>query len=66
VVLDTTALDTIEWQRPGMPRVGPGRKTIDIDRETRPAGWEPRMHPSTRRTAMIGRFAGGGSGGSGR
>ena len=56
VVLDMTALDTIEWQRPGMLRVGPGRKMIDIDRETRPNGWELRMHPSTKRSATIGGF----------
>jgi FAD/FMN-containing dehydrogenase len=60
-----TGLDTIEWQRPGMLRVGPGRKMIDIDRETRPSGWELRMHPSTKRTATIGGFVGGGSGGIG-
>ncbi len=65
VVLDMTALDTIEWQRPGMLRVGPGRKMIDIDRETRPGGWELRMHPSTKRSATIGGFVAGGSGGVG-
>ena len=65
VVLDMTALDTIEWQRPGMLRVGPGRKLIDIDRDTRPEGWELRMHPSTKRSATIGGFVAGGSGGVG-
>jgi FAD/FMN-containing dehydrogenase len=65
VVLDMTALDTIEWQRPGMLRVGPGRKMIDIDREMRPDGWELRMHPSTKRSATIGGFVAGGSGGAG-
>jgi FAD/FMN-containing dehydrogenase len=64
-VVDMTALDTIEWQRPGMLRVGPGRRMIDIDRETRPNGWELRMHPSTKRTATIGGFVAGGSGGVG-
>ncbi len=43
----------------------PGRKMIDIDRETRPDGWELRMHPSTKRTATIGGFVAGGSGGVG-
>jgi len=65
IILDMTGLDTIEWQRPGMLRVGPGRKLIDIDHETRPLGWELRMHPSTKRTATIGGFVGGGSGGIG-
>jgi FAD/FMN-containing dehydrogenase len=64
-VLDMTSLDTIEWQRPGMLRVGPGRKMIDVDRETRLNGWELRMHPSTKRTATIGGFVAGGSGGVG-
>ena len=65
VVMDMTALDTIEWQHPGMLRVRPGRKLIDIDRDTRPNGWELRMHPSTKRTATIGGFVAGGSGGVG-
>jgi FAD/FMN-containing dehydrogenase len=65
VVLDMTALDAIEWQRPGLVRVGPGRRLIDIDRETRRAGWELRMHPSTKRMATIGGFIAGGSGGIG-
>jgi FAD/FMN-containing dehydrogenase len=65
VVLDMTSLDAIKWMRPGMIRVGAGRKMIDIDRETRPTGWELRMHPSTKRTATIGGFVAGGSGGVG-
>jgi FAD/FMN-containing dehydrogenase len=65
IVVDMTAMDAIEWQRPGMVRVGPGRKLIDLDRETRPLGWELRMHPSTKRTATIGGFVAGGSGGIG-
>ena len=65
IVIEMTALDAIEWQQPGMVRVGPGRKMIDLDRETRPQGWELRMHPSTKRTATIGGFVAGGSGGIG-
>jgi FAD/FMN-containing dehydrogenase len=65
IVIDMSALDTIAWQRPGMVRVGPGCKMIDLDRETRPRGWELRMHPSTKRTATIGGFVAGGSGGIG-
>jgi FAD/FMN-containing dehydrogenase len=65
VVVEMTALDRIEWQRPGMMRVGPGRKLIDLDRATSTSGWELRMHPSTKRTATIGGFVAGGSGGIG-
>jgi FAD/FMN-containing dehydrogenase len=65
VVVDMTALDAIEWQRPGMVRVGPGRKMIELDRATRSQGSELRMHPSTKRTATIGGFVAGGSGGIG-
>lgn len=65
IVLDMTALDGIEWQRPGRVRVGPGAKMADMDAATRPLGWELRMHPSTKRTATIGGFVAGGSGGVG-
>ena len=65
VVLDMTAVNAIEWQRPGIMRVGAGRKLIEIDRETRPHGWELRMHPSTKRSATIAGFVAGGSGGVG-
>ena len=65
VLADLTALDAIEWQRPGIVRVGCGAKMIDIDSELRTHGWELRMHPSTRRTATIGGFVAGGSGGIG-
>lgn len=65
VVLDVTAMDAIEWQRPGRVRVGPGAKMADVDAATRPLGWELRMHPSTKRTATIGGFVAGGSGGIG-
>src|SRR4051794_19203779 len=65
VVLDMTGLDTIEWQRPGMLRVGPGRTMIDIDAAARPNGWELRVHSSARRSATIGGFIAGGTGGIG-
>ena len=65
VVLDMTALDAVEWQRPGQVRLGPGAKMVDVDAQTRPKGWELRMHPSTKRTATVGGFVAGGSGGIG-
>ena len=39
VVLDMTAMDSIEWQRPGLLRTGPGARLIDLDGATRPLGW---------------------------
>jgi FAD/FMN-containing dehydrogenase len=65
VLLDITALADIEWLRPGMIRVGAGAKLNMIDAELQPSGWELRMHPSTKRTATIGGFVAGGSGGIG-
>src|SRR6202035_5061491 len=65
VVLDMASLDRIEWQRPGLIRVEAGAKLYDIDAATRPNGWELRMHPSTKRSAQIGGFVAGGSGGAG-
>jgi FAD/FMN-containing dehydrogenase len=65
VLLDITGLDAVEWQKPGLIRVQAGAKMHDIDAATRPYGWELRLHPSTKRTATIGGFVGGGSGGVG-
>ena len=65
VVLEMTGLDRIIDLRDGLLSVEPGRKMIDIDLATRKQGWELRMHPSTKRTATIGGFIGGGSGGIG-
>jgi FAD/FMN-containing dehydrogenase len=65
IVLDMTALDTIEWQKGSLVRVGSGRKMHLIDAETRKQGFELRMHPSTKRMSSIGGFAAGGSGGVG-
>jgi FAD/FMN-containing dehydrogenase len=65
VLLDITQLNVIEWQKPGLIRVQAGAKMHDIDAQTRPNGWELRLHPSTKRTATIGGFVGGGSGGVG-
>jgi FAD/FMN-containing dehydrogenase len=65
VLLDITKLDTIEWKKPGQVRVGAGAKMNAMDAALQPSGWELRMHPSTKRTATIGGFVAGGSGGVG-
>jgi FAD/FMN-containing dehydrogenase len=65
LILDMTKMNTLLWQKPGIASVEPGAKLAAIDRLTRPNGWEIRMAPSTYRTATIGGFIGGGSGGIG-
>ncbi len=65
VLLDVLALDSTKWVKPGLIRVGVGAKLNTIDAELQPCGWELRMHPSTKRTATIGGFVAGGSGGIG-
>ncbi|MEM9088983.1 MAG: FAD-binding oxidoreductase [Cyanobacteria bacterium P01_F01_bin.53] len=65
VILDMSAMNAVKWVKPGMACVEPGIKLAAIDRVTRPQGWEIRMAPSTYRTATIGGFIGGGSGGIG-
>jgi FAD/FMN-containing dehydrogenase len=65
VVLDLTNLNAIGPVVDGTVRVGSGAKLKDIDLQTRRAGWELRMFPSTYRTATIGGFVAGGSGGVG-
>ena len=65
VLLDISALTGIEWIKSGVLRVGAGAKMNAIDAETQTEGFELRMHPSTKRTATIGGFVAGGSGGIG-
>ena len=65
VILDMTAMDAIVTLEAGALKVQPGLKLIDLEAQTVPQGWELRFHPSTRRTATIGGFIAGGSGGVG-
>ncbi len=65
VLLDITALTGIEWQKPGIVRAGAGTRLLDLDMATRENGFELRMHPSTKRSATLGGFVAGGSGGVG-
>lgn len=65
VVLDMTRMQAIRWVKPGLACVEPGVKLAAFDKKVRETGWEIRMVPSTYRTATIGGFIGGGSGGIG-
>ena len=64
-LLDMSAISGIVSNRPGTARIRAGMKMDAIDAELRPSGWELRMHPSTKRSATIGGFVAGGSGGVG-
>lgn len=65
VILDLTKMQAVKWIKPGLACVEPGARLMAIDKQTREMGWEIRMAPSTYRTATIGGFIGGGSGGIG-
>jgi FAD/FMN-containing dehydrogenase len=65
VILDTTKMQGIPWVKPGVGRVEAGVKLAALDKKAREIGWEMRMAPSTYRTATIGGFIAGGSGGIG-
>ncbi|NEQ25667.1 MAG: FAD-binding oxidoreductase, partial [Microcoleus sp. SIO2G3] len=65
VILDTTRMNAIRWIKPGLACVEPGVKLAAFDKQARVMGWELRMAPSTYRTATIGGFIAGGSGGIG-
>ena len=65
LILDLSKLNRVKWVKPGMACVEAGAKLAAIDKITREQGWEIRMAPSTYRTATIGGFIGGGSGGIG-
>lgn len=65
IILDMTKMQAIKWIQPGIACIEPGAKLAAIDKQSREQGWEIRMAPSTYRTATIGGFIGGGSGGIG-
>lgn len=65
VILDMTRLNAIRWIKPGLACVEAGVKLAAFDKKARETGWELRMVPSTYRTATIGGFIAGGSGGIG-
>ncbi|MBS7540046.1 FAD-binding oxidoreductase [Ancylobacter lacus] len=66
VVLDLSGLDRVLEIEPGFVRAQAGAIIADIDAATKAhSGQELRLHPSTYRTASIGGFIAGGSGGVG-
>jgi FAD/FMN-containing dehydrogenase len=65
VLLDMSEMTALEWVRPGLMRAQPGARMHVVDELLRPAGQEQRLHPSTKRSATIGGFVAGGSGGVG-
>lgn len=65
VVLDLSGLDKVLEIAPGWVRAEAGAILADIDEACKASGQELRLHPSTHRTASIGGFIAGGSGGVG-
>lgn len=65
LILDMTRMKATRWIRPGLARAQAGVKMVTLDAQARVHGWELRMFPSTKRTATIGGFIAGGSGGVG-
>jgi FAD/FMN-containing dehydrogenase len=64
-LVDFSSMTRILWSKPGAFRVEAGAKMGAIDAALAPTGFELRLHPSTKRTATIGGFVAGGSGGVG-
>lgn len=65
VILDTTRMQEVKWIKAGMARVEAGVKLGALDKKAQELGWESRMVPSTVRSATVGGFIAGGSGGIG-
>lgn len=65
VILETSRLQAIKWIKAGLACVETGVKMITLDRQAQEIGWESRMVPSTVRSATVGGFIAGGSGGIG-
>jgi FAD/FMN-containing dehydrogenase len=66
VLLDMTALDAVIFAEPARGvRAQAGARMIAVEQAAQAVGGELRMHPSTKRTATIGGYFCGGSGGIG-
>ncbi len=64
-IVDMAGFDRLLSVGHGVARVEAGMNMLALDRALRAQGWEIRMYPSTKRTATIGGFISGGSGGIG-
>jgi FAD/FMN-containing dehydrogenase len=65
IILDTSRMQSIKWIRAGAACVEAGLKLGALDKKAQEIGWESRMVPSTFRSATVGGFIAGGSGGIG-
>lgn len=65
VVMDMTRHDKPIWMTRDAVRAQAGHRILHLDQAARAQGTELRMHPSTKRTATIGGYFTGGSGGIG-
>ncbi len=65
VILETVRLQEIKWIKAGLACVETGVKLAALDKKAQEIGWESRMIPSMVRTATVGGFIAGGSGGIG-
>jgi FAD/FMN-containing dehydrogenase len=65
IILETSRLQEIKWIKAGLARVQAGVKFSTLDKKAQEMGWESRMVPSTYRSATVGGFIAGGSGGIG-
>ncbi len=65
IVMDMSQMNKIHWIKSGIACVQSGIKMGALEKETKKQGWELRMIPSTYKTATLGGFIGGGSGGIG-
>ena len=65
IILETSRLQEIKWIKAGLARVESGVKFSTLDKKAQEMGWESRMVPSTYRSATVGGFIAGGSGGIG-
>ncbi|TYQ31495.1 FAD-binding oxidoreductase [Pseudanabaena sp. UWO310] len=65
VILETLRMQEIKWIKAGLACVETGVKMAVLDKKAQEIGWESRMIPSTFRSATVGGFIAGGSGGIG-